>query len=231
MVSKNYWNRSIEQFVELVKKNKKIEKITIQNIEFFVLPGVFSPVYSSDTSWFAERIIPLVKNQKFLEIGSGSGIIACLASLGGASSVVATDINSEAIKNIKINANMHSLNISVRKGSVFNPIKKNETFDLIFWNHPFQYIEKKIPKKDNIQSSVSDTKYRFLNEYFLQGKNHLNENGKLLLGTSNIARINEIKKIADKNGYVMNLIEKGIVPVFKEKKVKMDLRIYECFPV
>ena len=43
----------------------------------------------------------------------------------------------QAIKNIKLNADIHCLDISIKKGSVFDPIQINNRFDLIFWNHPF----------------------------------------------------------------------------------------------
>lgn len=137
MVAKKHWKKSICEFVELVKQVKKNETVKVLGVSFLVYPGVFSPIYSSDTAWFAEKIVPFTKNKTFLEIGSGAGIIACLAANFGASNVVATDINPQAVKNTISNSKLHSLNISVREGSVFDPIDNDEKFDIIFWNHPF----------------------------------------------------------------------------------------------
>lgn len=226
LVAKKYWEKSLVEFVGLVKQVKKIETIEMNGASFQVYPGVFSPIYSSDTAWFAKKIVSLIKNKKFLEIGSGSGIIACLASIHGASQVVATDINPKAVENIHSNTKFHSLNISVREGSVFDPIDKNEKFDVIFWNHPFYCNDIEPLNKDMINASVYDTNYQFLKKFFRDGKNYLAKNGQLILGTSNIARLNLIKKMALDEGYQMTLLEKIEVPIYKGKKVKMDLRVY-----
>lgn len=227
MVSKKYWERSITDFISLVKGENRERNIEILGVSFLVFPGVFSPVYSSDTAWFAEKIVPLIKNKRFLEIGAGTGVISCLAAINGALQVQATDINPEAIENICANAKIHSLNISIKKGCVFDPIDKDELFDIIFWNHPFYCTDKNFSKNEMIALSVYDTEYQSLKKFFQHGKRHLLENGRLILGTSNVARVNLIKRIAVDTGYEVSLLEKVEVPVYRGKKVKMDLRMYE----
>jgi methylase of polypeptide subunit release factors len=226
VVSKKYWEKPIVEFVNLVNQVKKKNWVEILGIRFQVLPEVFSPVYSSDTAWFAEKLVPLTKNKKFLEIGSGAGVIACLASMNGAAHVTATDINPKAIENILVNTKLHSTTIIVKEGSVFDPITKGELFDVIFWNHPFYYTHKKFSKDDRVALSVYDTEYQFLKKFLRDGKTYLDTKGKLLLGTSNVARINLIKQLAREEGYRASLLEKVEVPIYKGKKVKMDLRIY-----
>lgn len=223
MVAKKFWEKSILEFTLLLHQEKKKRMVKVCDVSFEVLPNVFSPIYASDTAWFAEKMIPLVKNQKFLEIGSGTGIIACLAALHGAASVVATDISPQAIKNILSNAKRHSLPIDARIGSVFDPISQRELFDVVFWNHPFYCSDE---ESDLISLSVCDPGYHFLRKFFVEGKRHLNPSGQLILGTSNVARINLIKKFAHEQGYKMQLLDKTEVPVYKGKKTKMDLRVY-----
>ena len=195
MVSKKYWKAPIAEFISLVKQEKEKKIVKILGTSFFVLPEVFSPIYSSDTAWFAEKIIPLINKKKFLEIGSGAGVIACLAALHGAINVIATDINPHAINNILSNAKLHSLQIEARIGSVFDPILKDEVFDVIFWNHQFYYLDEKLNENDLVSFSVYDTEYQYLKDFFLNGKKHLEKDGQLILGTSNVARINLIKKL------------------------------------
>lgn len=226
MVSKKIYEKPINEFINLVKQESKIKWVKILNFSFQVFPNVFSPCYSSDTVWFAEKILPFVKNKKFLEIGSGTGVIACLASIHGASRVFATDINPSAIENIFSNAKLHSLDIQIKKGSVFEPIPVEEKFDVIFWNHPFYCDDNDRSEKDILAASVYDMEYKNLKKFFRKGKDHLNKNGLLILGSSNVARINLIKKMAKDYGYKMSLFEKTIVPVFQDQKPKMDLRIY-----
>ncbi len=231
MVAKEFWKKSIVKFTNLVKQEKEKKFVKILGFRFEVFPEVFSPIYSSDTAWFASKIIPLAKKKKFLEIGSGSGVIACLATIHGAVDVVATDINPHAVNNILSNAKMHSLPVEARMGSVFDPIGKGELFDAIFWNHPFYYLDQKIDGNDVISLSVYDSEYQHLRKFFEQGKTHLSIDGQLLLGTSNIARINLIKKFAKEEGYKMHLLDKTEVPIYKGEGNKMDLRIYSFKPL
>jgi methylase of polypeptide subunit release factors len=200
--------------------------VRIGDQSFISLPKVFSPVCSSDTQWFAGKITPLVKNFSFLEIGTGTGIIACLACMSGASKVVATDINPRAIKNALINQKLLKLKFSIRLGSVFDPIDKNEFFDLIFWNHPFNYTDDIKIKDDMLNLSVFDVKYESLKSFFYFGKRHLTANGKLLLGTSNIANLQMIKKMAKTEGYNITLLDRSNVSAYKNRKTEMDLRLY-----
>jgi release factor glutamine methyltransferase len=231
MVTKKYWKPPIAEFISLVKQEKEKKIVKILGVSFEVFPEVFSPIYSSDTSWFAEKIISLIQKKKFLEIGSGSGVIACLAALHGAIKVTATDINPHAIDNIYSNAKLHFLSIETRMGCVFDPISNDQLFDVIFWNHPFYCLDEKINDNDVISLSVYDTEYHSLRKFFVSGKMYLEKNGRLILGTSNVARINLIKKMAKEEGYNMYLLEKTEVPIYKDKKIKMDLRLYSFEPL
>ena len=226
MPSKKYWKKLSIDFLHEFKKTKTEEIVHIGKYSFVALPDVFSPVCSSDTRWFAEKIVPITQNLHFLEIGTGTGIIACLASLNGASKVVATDINPQAIKNTALNQKLLNLNFSIRTGSVFDPIKDDELFDIIFWNHPFNFTDDIANVNEALNLSVFDLNYESLKTFFRDGKKHLTPNGKLILGTSNIAKLQLIKQTAKNEGYEFTLLEKTIVPAYKDRKVKMDLRIY-----
>jgi len=226
LVSKKYWKKPIVEFIDLLNQVEEKKYIEVLGVTFQVLPGVFSPVYSSDTAWFAQKIVPLALGKSFLEIGSGSGVIACLAAINGATNVTATDINPKSIDNIRLNAKLHSLDISINEGSVFDPIPKDKLFDIVFWNHPFYYADRESTEKSMIESSVYDTEYQSLKKFFGDGRKHLTSSGQLLLGTSNVGRINLIKKMAVDEGFTSVLLEKVDVPIYKGKKVKMDLRIY-----
>lgn len=230
MVSKKFWENKINQFVDTMRLAKSLERTHICAVPFQILPNVFSPVYSSDTGWFAEKIAPLTKGKRFLEIGVGSGVISCLAALNGSSKVVATDINPEAIKNTLLNAKNLSVTISARLGSVFDPITPDELFDVIFWNHPFHCSSEDKNSGDMLLASVFDTNYRFLEIYFREGRTHLAKDGILLLGSSNVARIRLIKELAETYRYKQVHFEKHHVPVYQGEKVKMDLRIYGFKP-
>lgn len=226
MTSKKYWKKLSDDFLNNLKQLNKSDRIKLFGYSFKIYPGVFSPAISSDTHWFCEKILAHIKKKKFLEIGTGIGIIACLAAIFGAKKVVATDINKNAILNTKYNQKRLKLKFPVLLGNVFDPIPNSEKFDVIFWNHPFNYVENDKIESHSIESSIFDLKYKGLSNYLKNGKKYLKKNGKLLLGTSNIARINYIKKIARKEGYKMILLDKTCVPIYKNKTIQMNIRLY-----
>ncbi len=110
-----------------------------------VLPGIFSPREAQ------QIVLPLLdehpevyKDKVVLEIGGGSGINAVYMALGGAAKVVATDINPDAIANIKLNAeNLGVADIVDARLvppddiSAYSVIEADERFDLIISNPPY----------------------------------------------------------------------------------------------
>lgn len=226
MTSKAYWKKQTLEFVSQLENVSTVDQVEVCGYTFDVLPGVFSPAISSDTEWFAEKMLPHFSGKSVLEIGSGCGVIACLAALNGATRVVATDINPTAVENIRENQKNHHLNFPVRLGNLYEPLKPAEQFDVIFWNHPFNHVEDDFSEPNILSRSVFDPKYLSLKNYFRAGKKHLKLKGKLFLGTSNIARINLIKQIAREEEYSYRLLEKKEVPFSKGSSTKMDIRIY-----
>jgi release factor glutamine methyltransferase len=202
--------------------------ITMLGKRIPLLPNVFSPKYVTDVKWFAKHIPTIVKKRSFLEIGTGSGVIALFVSLNGASKVVATDINPDAVRNARQTFRLHNVPASTRCGDVFKPIKKNEKFDVIFWNHPFFSTVK---PRDMLARGAFDYKYKSLRAFFHDAKRHLSKGGEVLLGTGKAARISEIKKIAQTNGYTCTLIKKETIPSKHRKGIVMDARIYSFKPV
>ena len=226
MTSKKYYEKLIYKFLDELNQIKGNKIFKMLGYSFIALPKVFAPTLSTDTSWFVEKIIPFVKDKTFLEIGTGTGVIAALAELNKAKKVIATDINPIAIKNAEMNKKNLNLNFNIRIGDIFNPIHKNEIFDIIFWNHPFGCSEKTNLHKDIINLSVFDYKYKSLIKFLKLAKNHLNSDGKIFLGTSNIAKINFIKKLIKQENYSLTLLCKSIRQSYKNNNVKIDLRIY-----
>lgn len=146
----------------------------------------------------------MVKNKIFLEIGTGCGAIGCLAKLSGARTVTVTDINPYAVQNALHNVEKHHLNIPVLLGDMYDTLALNSKFEVIFWNHPFNYTENVLDQDSHLSFSVFDLHYSALKKYFKDSRKFLDKQDILLLGTGNIARINLIKKIASDNGYTMH---------------------------
>jgi len=228
MPSKKYWDKLNTATLKRMSGDNKPYEVSILGKKLVVLPKVFSPKYFTDTPWFAREIPKIVKKNSFLEIGTGIGAVTFFVAFGGSEMVVATDINPIAVKNARLNFKKYKLDIPVRSGDMYSPIKKRETFDYIFWNHPFNYSKKKID--DTLAQSIFDYKYTGLERFLRDGKKHLNKGGKLLLGSGKIARVRKIKGLAKKHGYSVELLKKKQTTNEHGSSVIMDIRIYSLTP-
>ncbi|MCD6592121.1 MAG: 50S ribosomal protein L11 methyltransferase, partial [Thaumarchaeota archaeon] len=87
-----------------------------------------------------------VKGLDVLDLGTGSGILAILASKLGARRVVATDISRRAISAAIDNARLNGVdNIEFRLGSLYEPVR-GEVFDLIICNPPHDTLTEAVTK-------------------------------------------------------------------------------------
>ena len=69
------------------------------------------------------RMLPFSPGSDFLEVGSGTGLIAVLAALAGVRRVVALDITPEAVANTRANAEKHGVSgrAEARHGDALQP--------------------------------------------------------------------------------------------------------------
>lgn len=114
---------------------------SFDGMPLLVMPQVFNPVLLRSGALMARALgrLPLhdPASLSVLDLGTGSGIGAVVAARRGAS-VVAVDINPEAVRCAQINALLNYVDgrIDVRLGDLFEPVP-DETFDLVLFNPPF----------------------------------------------------------------------------------------------
>jgi methylase of polypeptide subunit release factors len=217
------WENDVRSMFLKLKGSPEIVETEIDGIRIKILPGVFSPEIFFESRWFAEKVAKLAEGKRLLEIGPGTGVIGLFAALKGAE-VTVVDVNEDAVKNTQINFAEHSLNVDARQGSVYEPLEASERYDVIFWNHPFNKTSQE--DTDPFLKSVFDYQYKHLKTYIAEGGDHLLSQGRLLLGTSNIADLSEIEEIAQKYGYNFVLVDK----IDRQTEVDgsaIDFRIYE----
>lgn len=138
---------------------------------------------------------------------------------------MATDINPTAVKNAQLNAQKHGLAISVRLGNLYEPIGKDEQFDVIFWNHPFNNWGEKVD--DVLLKAGFDYNYQALEGYIAGAAAHLAPGGRLLLGTGNFADLATIEKLTSKHGYAMALVRQTKLPIEPGSELLNEYLIYE----
>jgi len=122
-------------------------KILEETLTLF--PKVFSPKIEADRD-----VLPFMKAHRFLfegkrvlEIGTGSGVISLYAAKLGASGVIATDINPNAVDCARFNAKklgyddvMEVRLVSESDSGAFAVIHDDERFDIIISNPPYALV-------------------------------------------------------------------------------------------
>jgi release factor glutamine methyltransferase len=146
--------------------------------------------------WPSRDSIPLVENyeinpgERVLDLCTGSGVIAIYSALKGASKSVALDINPEAIKCVKENAEMHGVAdaIDARVSDMWQALGKDEKFDVITMNPPFTkhkartFVEKTIWDEDN-----------YVQDRFIEGfDSRLNPGGRIYMTQANFGAIRQM---------------------------------------
>lgn len=108
----------------------------VGDFRFRVLPSVFHPRFFGSSRIFAEYLVTQdISNKRFLDMGTGSGIVAMFAARAGAR-VTAVDINPCAVDCAKENGAAAQLDIECLRSDLFSALESRR-FDVIAWNPPF----------------------------------------------------------------------------------------------
>ncbi len=154
-----------------------------------------------------------------LDIGTGSGCIACSIALNVDSYVLGVDISSDALRVALENASLLNLNNKAvfRKSDLYSKIRENEKFDVIVSNPPY------IPKGTQLQKEVEyDPALALFTEdedglefYFriIEGaKGVLKPNG-FILFECGVGQAQKIKQLFAQNGFGNIEIEKDLAGI------------------
>lgn len=158
--------------------------------KFLVNPSVLIP--RDETEILVRKAVEIIKQNRFktvLDIGTGSGCIACMIAKLTNATVIGADISFEALETAF--KNMEKLGLFnralFRKSDLFSMIREDEKFDVIVSNPP--YIP--LSQKKNIQKEVTfepqtalytkdENGLEFYERIIKDAPNYLNENGYLL---------------------------------------------------
>ena len=155
------------------------------NNRITILPHVYVPSDQSVPAMFAERG-ELFAGRRVLDMGTGTGILALIAAHLGATQVVATDFNPNAVRNARLNADLLGLQdrIVVKgPGDLFAPIQE-EKFDLILFNARWIKGE----PQSLYDTSLYDPDCRVLDGFLKAAPRHLASGGVILLQYSDISQ-------------------------------------------
>ena len=199
----------------LLEKNRAIGEpylVRYKNKLYTILADVFAPDLFGDTYFFMDSI-QIAKNQNFLEIGCGSGLISVNLAISGCNDIVACDISPVAVKNTLLNAKAHNVlnHIQVFESDVYSALPEDKKFDVIFWNLPF--ICSNTDPIDALEACLYDKHYSSLHRFVRDAHKFLTDQGQLLLGFSPTkGSLNAINLLAEEYSFSISCIAEKVFP-------------------
>ena len=208
--------------LELVKEKAEIRARThkpIQHIigfadfmgeKFIVNQSVLIP--RDETEILVRKAIDVINTNNFkkvLDVGTGSGCIACMIAKYTDSQVIGLDISSDALNTALDNASKLNLyNKAIfRKSDIFSNVKPGERFDIIVSNPPYippsekKNIQKEVTFDPEIALFTKDEKgLEFYEKISEQAPEILNKKGYLLF-EHGMGQSEEVKKILENSGF------------------------------
>ena len=206
-------------FHSIPRQSKRLEErhadnsleVDICGMKIVVVPGVYQT--SGDSELMAE-VVEIGKDQNFLEIGCGTGVVS-ITIAKQANSGVGVDINEKAVTNARRNAETQKVeNLEFFASNVFE--KVSGMFDVIICNPPYTKHE----VRDNIDRMFWDPEDEMKRTFFKKAGNHLKPGGKIYFGWADFADIDTDLpfRLAEESEYVL-------VNTFK-KPHKNDFHFY-----
>ncbi|UCE29128.1 MAG: tRNA (adenine(22)-N(1))-methyltransferase TrmK [Candidatus Bathyarchaeota archaeon] len=193
--------------------NSPEKRIFFGKYAFYVSKNVYEP--AEDTFLLAENLI-VNQSDDVLDVGTGCGILGVLAAKK-AKKVVAVDINPHAVRCAQMNAGLNNVvdKIDVRLGHMFEPISKDEKFNVIVFNAPYLPSERSEQKTWIGKAWAGGASGREIIDHFVsRAPQHLVEKGRIILVQSTLSNVDET---------MQKLEEEGLVAIIvAEKKVAFE---------
>lgn len=175
-----------------------------------------------ETEILARKAIDIINKNNLksaLDIGTGTGILACTIAKYTLSNSTALDVSENALKIAE--ENIKNLGLSEKVKTLQSNLFENvsEKYDLIVSNPPYiplsekASIQKEVTFDPDLALYTSDEKgLEFYEKIIKEAKNHLNKNGYLLFEMG-LGQSEDIKKILENNGYKNIQIEKDLAEI------------------
>lgn len=187
-------------------KHIKIFKVKGIEIKLLQVSKVYKP--SAATKLIAENL-PEMEGLNVLDLGTGSGVLAILSSKLGASHVVATDVLRRALRTAEVNLRLNNVsNVELRLGSLYNPIRREERFDVIVSNPPMTPSPNPLPRYTwgGIDGRA------VLDSVIKNAAHYLRNGGKLIIPVVSLVGIGETFRLMREMGFKVRVLDYSTHP-------------------
>lgn len=210
----------VKQKAELRAKTREpiqyiIGKAYFMGNYYKVNPNVLIP--RDETEIVVHHALNIIKSKglkKVLDIGTGSGCIACTLSEAGCE-VSACDVSEKALSVAKENSKKLYQKIDFVHSDLFSNIEGK--FDLIISNPPYipvgTELQKEVQYEPNIALFTTEsTGCEFYKRIIEQGKNYLNKGGFIVFELG-IGESEQVKTFFEESGYTNIVVEKDLAGI------------------
>jgi len=182
------------------------------NIRLQIPPQVFHPGFFFSTRLLLRYIsASSLQEQRFLELGAGSGLISIYAAKNGAT-VTATDINPVAIACLRRNCDQNKVKPEIILSDLFANIPA-QSFDIIAINPPYY---KKQPQTMADHAWYCGENGEYFEQLFIKLGKYIHKNSIVLMVLSEECDINMINEIASGHNFYMKkkVTKKSVLEYF-----------------
>ena len=143
------------------------------------------------------------KFQSYLELGAGSGYITLKAFEGLNTSnlkLVSTEVMHKAKVIAEKNFSNASMSVDFRVGSLFEPIKENEKFDIIVSDVAAisESLNDYLPWYDNVPCDTGESGLKLFNQIIFDIRKYLSTNGKFIYPVLSLCNVSELERNIEK---------------------------------
>ena len=180
---------------------KSPRRMKYRDLQLTVQPGVFHPGLFFSSKYFADFISALkLTNKTFLDLGTGSGLLALTAASCGAK-VVATDINPRAVANAADNARMNQLPLTLMQSDLFDRLSSH--FDVIVINPP--YFNKN-PESPAQAAWYCGEDFDYFSRLFSQLRDYTDQHSQVFMVLSDGCALDKIHDLARSQALRLELV-------------------------
>lgn len=145
---------------------------------------VYEP--AEDSHLIYREVKKRASGRRFLDMGTGSGILALAAKRGGAREILAVDINPDAVKKVK------RLGINAIESDLFSNV--DGKFDLIAFNPPYLPEDIREDEESSLITSGGEKGDEITILFLSQAVEFLSQMGEILIVVSNLTSLERIEK-------------------------------------
>ena len=198
--------RKVLRVVNDIKRYREGVYIDALSELISVFPHVYPPLDRKVVDMLASNL-EVGSNDRVLDVGAGSGVLAFIAAKMGSAKVIATDISSQAVKNIGFNADKLGLShkVEVRGPAHLFEGVKGEKFEIILFNAPWVYGN----PQSAYEGAIYDKDGALITEFFAGVKDHLVQSGSVYLQYGNTSEltghgaIGNLERLIAQNGFMV----------------------------